>query len=39
LKRDYDLDYRGIKMPKNAWQEFKLKINLTIDALLKELES
>ncbi len=33
-----EIDYRGTKVPKEAWKELKLKINLTINCLVKYLE-
>ena len=33
-----EIDYRGTKVPKDAWKELKLKINLTINHLINYLE-
>jgi hypothetical protein len=33
-----NIDYRGVKLPKDAWEQLKLKISLTINALIKYLE-
>ena len=33
-----EIDYRGTKVPKDAWKEVKLKINLTIDYLIGYLK-
>ncbi|MBU0980085.1 MAG: hypothetical protein KJ709_04735 [Nanoarchaeota archaeon] len=33
-----EIDYRGIKVPKDAWKELKLKIDLTLRILLDSLD-
>ena len=33
-----EIDYRGIKLPKDAWKGLNLKINLTINYLIDYLE-
>jgi len=33
-----EIDYRGTKVPKDAWKELKLKIDLTINHLLNYLK-
>ena len=33
-----EIDYRGTRVPKDAWKQLKLKINITINSIIDYLE-